>query len=420
MPAAERVLEPLRRVALVTHSFNTGGGVPTVARWLRVALESSGGYLVDVHDLATDSRDASSRRLVAPRSWARASLLDHPPGSSVFHWGANAVEVEPMRYRSRRELGKTLETYDLIQVVAGIPAWASAVTGLHVPVALQVATLASWERPSQLAGQAWPSRTWRTAMTGLTSRVERSALRNVGTVLVENTAMAQHVRSIGQDSVVMAPPGVDTCRFCPSPSGWKRDGYLLSVCRLNEPRKGLERMIRAVAEMLRISSSTPVLVLAGRGQILPSIARLIAELDLSEKVVIESGVTPADLADLYRGASVYLQTSHEEGLGMSALEAMSCGLPVVATATSGACEFVVNGETGWLVPQTPPEEVPRRMADCALSLIEGDGSAVGARCRDLIVSRFSTAVALERFIRVHDGLLGVSHRAAPVGRVAAT
>src|SRR5688572_4810768 len=104
----------LRRIAIVTHGFGLGGGVPGVVRWLREGLKSLGGYSVDVHDLATSSRDRSSRRLVAPGSWLRSTLQSTAvvDQQSLRHWGANAVELEVMRYRPRRELTRALLDYD--------------------------------------------------------------------------------------------------------------------------------------------------------------------------------------------------------------------------------------------------------------------------------------------------------------------
>ena len=62
--------------------------------------------------------------------------------------------------------------------------------------------------------------------------------------------MLDYVRSIGHKHVVKVFPGVDTSMFHPQPAGWQRNGYLLAVCRLDDPRKGLDRMIRAYAHMV--------------------------------------------------------------------------------------------------------------------------------------------------------------------------
>jgi glycosyltransferase involved in cell wall biosynthesis len=397
------------RIALLTHGFDIGGGVPSVARWLRSGLQASGGYVVDVHDLATSSRDPSSRRLVAPTSWMRPSLRSPrslPADRSSFdHWGANAVELEFMRYRPRYELDEVLRRYDLVQVIAGAPAWAAVTARADMPVVLQVATTAAWERRTQLETQTGALRLWRHGMTAMTSRVERSALRLVDAVLVENTSMAEYVRSTGQAKVIKAHPGVDTSRFSPSNAGWRPDGHLLSVCRLSEPRKGLERMILAYGRMLERQADIPPLVLAGRGRPSLSLAQVISRTGVASRVTIRSDVNVEELVDLYRGASVFVQTSYEEGLGLAVLEAMACGLPVVSTETAGTRESVVDGKTGWLIPQSPPLHVPDMVAERVLAVLAGDGATLAAGARSRAVTRFSTDVTLSRFTRTYEHLL---------------
>lgn len=394
-----------RRIALVTHGFEIGGGVPTATRWLRDGLRSV-GYAVDVHDLATSSRDQYSRRLLAPKSWVR-STLRHCSGTvdPVVHWGANVVEIEAMRYRPRRELKKALQTYDLVQVWAGSPAWGLAVIGTGIPVVLKVATRVAWERQALLVQQTGPMRVWRKSMTLLTDRLERRALAEAEVVLVENSAMLAHVRSTGQERVINAPPGVDTKVFCRPAAGWRRRGYLLSVCRLNDARKGLDRMVRAYAQMLRIDDSTPALVLAGRGNPTSALVGLVTKLGLSARVAFRSDVDRGELPDLYGGASVFLQASHEEGYGVSVLEAMACGLPVVCTDTAGTRETVLDGLTGWLVRQDSESQVESCLADRAVEVLRGDGSAMGSRGRERCETNFSSEVALRRFTDVYDDLL---------------
>lgn len=396
-----------RKIALVTHGFETGGGVATVAGWLHESLTSVGGYTVDIHDLATSSRDRASRRIAAPRSWARLSLLGPLGGTTVgSHWGANAVEFEAMRYRPRRELNRALCAYDIIQVVAGAPAWASVVVGAGVPVVLQVATTVACERRWQLAEQTGALRVWRETMTHVTSRVERRVLKSVDVVLVENAVMLEYVRKAGQTSVVKAPPGVDTTLFSPPIDGWHRRGYLLSVCRFADARKGLERLIRAYAHMLRMDESIPVLVLAGRGQPPEPLLTLMNDLSLSSRITVRANVSVAELPVVYRGASVFIQTSYEEGLGMSVLEAMSCGLPVVCTDTAGTRETVVDGVTGWRVRQDDGSQVPSLVGDRVLEVLNGDGAAFGVRARERCTQLFSTSVGIRRFTDVYDAVLG--------------
>ncbi len=395
-----------RRIALVTQGINAGGGVATVSRWLYEGLTAAGEYRIDLHTLATSSRDPSSRRLAAPRSWRRASLATAGGQQAATHWGANAVELEFMRYRSRRELISVLRGYDLIQVVAGSPAWACPVTGTGIPVVLQVATRACWERASQLSGQPLPARVWRGAMTRLTGRAERRALAGVDAVLVENATMLDWVRPLVKGRVVKAAPGVDTAFFTPPDRPWRPDGHLLSVCRLGDTRKGLDRTVLAYAEMVRRNGAVPELLLVGRGELPRGVRDLVAGLGLSGRIRVRSDVGLDDLVRLYQGASVFLQTSHEEGLGMTVLEAMACGLPVVATGTAGSVETVCNGRTGWLVPQLPADEVPAAVAERTLRVLSDPDRGMSVRARERCLAHFSSTVALGRFTAVYDDLLG--------------
>jgi glycosyltransferase involved in cell wall biosynthesis len=394
-----------RRVGLVTAGFNIGGGVATIARWLRDCLRSTGGYEVDVHDMATSSRDTGSRRLLAPQSWVRRSLRGVSAIDGAIHWGANAVEIETMRYRPRRELTDALRSYDLIQVVSGGPALAAAVIRAGVPTVLQVATTIAWERQRQIEEQIGPSRIWRLAMTSLTTSIEREALREVDAVLVENSAMLSYVRSIGQRHVVKALPGVDTRMFYPHPAGWQRNGYLLSLCRLDDARKGINRLIRAYAYMVKSDETIPKLILAGRGRLPDAAHGLIALLGISSRVAVRPDIGDSELPELYRGASVYLQTSYEEGLGMSVLEAMACGVPVVSTETAGTKETVIDGVTGCLVPQDPQNDVSAMVANRTLNVLHHDGATLGAGGRSRSVEAFSSEVALRGFTDTYDVVL---------------
>lgn len=398
---------PPRRIALVTQGFGVGGGIPSAVRWLRDGLESLGGYSVDIHDLAASSRDVNSRRAARPTSWGRRSLRGPYDGLLRSHpWGANLVEIEPMRYRPRSELTRVVEEYDLVQVVAGAPALATAVTRAAVPVVIQVATSVRWERQATRVGAASGRRLWRDAMTGWATRAELDALRRADAVQVMNDAMLAFVVEAGQPNVVKAPPGVDTNRFVPPTAPWSPGGYLLSVCRLSEPRKRLDRLILTYRELVNFDDDVPALVLAGKGDLPAPVRDLIVTLDLESRVVIRQEVRPEELAALYRGASVYVQASQEEGLGLSVLEAMACGVPVVATDTDGSRECVADAVTGWLVAQTPEPGIPHVFAERIRDILRVSGPSMALAGRLRCEQLFSTKVALGQITDLYERILG--------------
>src|SRR4029079_5158532 len=119
-----------------------------------------------------------------------------------------------------------------------------------------------------------------------------------------------------------------------------------------------------------------------------SILELMAELGIRDRINIRSDVADEELAGLYRGASVFVQSSHEEGLGISVLEAMACGLPVVATDTYGSRETVDDGVRGVRVPQQTEREAIDGIAWGIREMRSADGRRFGAAGRARVEAVF--------------------------------
>ena len=392
------------RVAVVCQGLRTGGGVPAAARWLHESLRALPDFDADLHDLATSSRDPASRALRDPSTWWRPTLRQSIDGEAT-HWGANAVELEPMRYMPRAELTAVLRSYDLVHVVAGGPALAYVTKRIGRPTVLQMATFARLERESILASWNRLARLRGHAMTAATARIEARAIRLASVVLVMNDVMLTAVRRLGQHRVRKAPPGVDTDRFHPRPEGRARSGHLLSVCRLGEPRKGLDRTVLAYDELVRRHADAPPLVLAGKGSLTPQVRRMIVDLGLQDRISVRNDVAGDELPELYRQASVFLQSSYEEGFGLASIEAMASGLPVIATETAGAVEVVADGVTGWLIPQGPGVDVPTRLASRVEEAMSA-GDDMGTAGRHRAETQFSTRATLRALTECYHGLLG--------------
>ena len=88
------------------------------------------------------------------------------------------------------------------------------------------------------------------------------------------------------------------------------------------------------------------LVMVGEGPELPAARRLASELGLEHDVIF-MGAQPA-VEEILTCADVFLLPSAFESFGLSALEAMSCGLPVVGTDNGGMSEYITSGVEGWL------------------------------------------------------------------------
>lgn len=389
------------RIALVTSGFAEGfGGVPTVCRWLIRQLEADDAFEVEVFDLATSSGDAFSRRVLRPRTWVRRSLRGRRQGR-VTSWGANLVEVEPARYLPRAELTRGLATFDLIQVVCGSPALGNAVLRAGPPVMLQTATLARWERASSPPSSR---AVIRRALQPCLGRLEVSALRGATMVQVENAALEAHVRELGQSAVEIAPPGVDVERFHPAEKP-DAHGPLLSVCRLDDPRKGLDRLVRAYAIAVRnTQGSVPDLLLVGARSPSPALREAIDSSGLADRIRVRSDVGAEELPEVYRTASCFVQTSYEEGYGMSTTEAMASGIPVIASRTAGS-ESVATGTWSVRLVDEGPDFEQHFAAQVLSTLAPQTHGALAVAAREHAETSLSDRAAFARFRRHYEQAL---------------
>ncbi len=402
-----------RRVALVVPGLVEGGGVPTVARFLHRVLTDSGRYAPALVSLPMGSNDPRGVGITRPTTWFRGPAVhhgtweDHP----YVEPGAIGTEVEVLRLQPRRALTDILDAYDLVQVVAGSPAWANVTSRVRPPVLLQVATLTEWERESVLRSSSGPRALWLRGMTPLVSRLDRSALGHVRGVFVENERMREALTAwMPAENIHFAPPGVDTEHFRPSTAP-AQARYLLAVGRWDDPRKNASLLFRAYAALRERLPDAPPLVLAGSTAPAPADIAEADALGLMEHVEFRGGLGADALASLYRGALLVALSSDEEGLGLVLLEAMASGVPVVSTACGGPETAVVEGVTGHLVPVRDAGAMADRMA--ALLRDEPARRRMGEAARAHVERRFSLEAAGRPFLDVYDALLAASAAPTP-------
>jgi len=174
---------------------------------------------------------------------------------------------------------------------------------------------------------------------------------------------------IREDSVNVIPSGVDLDQFRPLDHdvARKRIGVvdkklILFVGRL-DPLKGIDLLLRAVS-LLEDDDNIQLCIVGGDLENDPEAKRLsnlTQALGLSDKVRFEGLVPHEELPWYYNAAAVSVVPSYYESFGLTVLESLACGTPVIASRVGGIPSLVRDGETGYLVPWRRPESFAQRL-----------------------------------------------------------
>jgi glycosyltransferase involved in cell wall biosynthesis len=228
--------------------------------------------------------------------------------------------------------------------------------------------------------------------------------------------------SLSAPTFVYFPP-VDTDRFAPSAQhrreirvelGIPADAPVVGTVSSLNPMKGLEHFIDAAGLIAASRPATWFVVVAGAPEThrayQEALRRRAHELALPNPIVFAG--ERDDVERWYSAFDVHVITSlpRSEGTTTTALEAQSCGVPVVATRVAAVAEVVDDGVTGLLVP---PEQ-PAAVAEAVLRLVgdESQRARMGAAGRKAAVERFDAAAVADVYVEAYEAAL--AHASARV------
>jgi len=195
----------------------------------------------------------------------------------------------------------------------------------------------------------------------------REVFRDADFVIAVSESLRQLalIHGLAEERSAVVGNGVDVERFSPAPRAEARrrlglsehDRVLITVGGLVE-RKGFHRVIAAMPSLLENHPRLHYLVVGGpcpEGDMREALERQVAELGLTDRVHFLGPVAPDDLKWPLSAADVFVLASRNEGWANVILEAMVCGLPVVATDVGGNREVVLNDRLGRIVPFGDPK-----------------------------------------------------------------
>jgi glycosyltransferase involved in cell wall biosynthesis len=250
--------------------------------------------------------------------------------------------------------------------------------------------------------------------TSTQKRVERMSF-TLGHRVIANCLVVQDMlirEGVNPKRIIQHYNGLDLDRL-KIPRGVSRDDarkkfglpqgrrFISIVANLRNPVKDHPVFLRAAARVRQVVPDA-AFVIAGEGELMPGLRRLAAELGIADDVHFIGRCD--DVATLLHASNAGALSSKAEGFANAILEYMAAGLPVVATDVGGVREAIVEGETGYIVPSGDDEQMATRL----IQVLADDDSAraMGARGRDIVAEKFSSAHHLRNTLELYDELLG--------------
>lgn len=200
---------------------------------------------------------------------------------------------------------------------------------------------------------------WANARVGQSYIVLSDYLRSVASRYAP--AREIHVIPVYGVDVDVFKPGVADRASLRRSRGLPVDGLIVFNSSRVAPEKDVETLIEAFRRLVAGGRDVYLLHRSGGHQ---EFLRLAQAAGVATRVIASDAVDPRKELPLdYIASDVCVQSSREEGLGFSVLEALACGTPVVATGVGGLKEVVQDGVTGWTVPPADPAALAAALRD---------------------------------------------------------
>jgi glycosyltransferase involved in cell wall biosynthesis len=298
---------------------------------------------------------------------------------------------EPLAFsvRALQHLRKRVADFDLVQDNQCLGYGLLGIERLGLPVLATIHHPITVDRRLEMEHAETPwqrfSKARWYAFTKMQTRVA-SQMTRVLTVSQNSNNDIHTDHKVPLERMHVVPVGVDQELFRPLPHVTPIPGRLITTASADVTMKGLRYLLEALAK-LRTERHVELVVIGRLKEDGPS-ARIIDELGLRDAVTFVTGVPEERIIELYSEAQVAVVPSLYEGFSLPAIEAMSCGVPLVAT-TGGALPEVVgtDGDTALCVPPGNSEALAAKIRE---ALDTPDlRSTVGARGRQRIIDRWT-------------------------------
>ena len=241
--------------------------------------------------------------------------------------------------------------------------------------------------------------------------VGKQVLKEADKIIVVSNATRNYVLSLGANptKIEVLHNGVDLERFKPLPDvegemrkklGIPEDACVVLTVRRLVYKNGIDTLLES-AEIAVKKNPKLVFMVVGKGPDFEEVKEKIAQLGMQRNFRLTGFVSDEDLPFYYNVADLFaLPSKSGEGLPLVALEAMACGLPVIATDVGGTSE-ILSGEYGKLVPPNSPNS----LAEAILEFSCKNLAALKKELRTMTEQKYSWDRNVEKLGKIYEELI---------------
>lgn len=244
--------------------------------------------------------------------------------------------------------------------------------------------------PGLLAEHKWIHR--------ITRPIRRSILQNASAIIANDAGLANLSMTADPYPVDVIPNGVDTDYFVPARPGSHSDGFRILFVGRFAAQKNLFYLLDQCSKLMTAFPGRVSLRMVGDGPQMHELRKHAAEAGFEGSVTWYGWAQKDQLRDLYATSSCFVNPSLYEGMPNTVLEAMSSGLPVVASDVPGNDTLIQDGENGYIFDLKKPDGC----FDALVRLVQDPEGAqrMGNQGRQRAVDNHSWDSISERFIRL--------------------
>lgn len=220
-------------------------------------------------------------------------------------------------------------------------------------------------------------------------------------------ALSQGLKDIAiktnqNQAISVIPNGIEIDHFKPATEEYQNEANaplrVITVSRLLE-RKGIHHLLEAIANPSPLNVE---LTIVGTGSYQEELKVKCQQFGLDDRVKFIGFVRRDELPALYQSSDLFALPSQTESFGLVFAEAMSCGLPVIATFVGGIPELVRNNKDGILVDAAQPEQV-RKALEFMIENPE-ERKAMGQASRQRVLDKYSWQMIAKQYLEKYQSI----------------